>query len=430
MKKYYFILAALFCVNVGFAENPVVIYNGEDVNVQWGDLASTVQNDLANPDKTGINTSDFCVAIQRTGTDTENGGKPWSGGAIWNELDIDPYLYNRLSLMVLKSVEGPVSLELQKANDQEPKETIWADYTTPGLWQKLVFEVNCRSEQIQSILVKIHDTDAEFTPDPQMMYWDNLEAYYESNYPVENQVMMLYNGEDVDSYWGDLASTVARGVENPDKTGINTSDHCVSIMRNKSETDAGGQPWSGGALWGCEKMRISPSAYNRLSVMVKKSVEGPVKLELQKEGMENEFVTADYSADHLNEWQQLVFDISSRTEEIHKILIQPHATNDGLTENDITVYWDNFTAFYSNSGTTGMFRNDAVGKVSVYVDMQNQIVIHGEQIYGETVLVYNMLGQLLINRKLAGNSLVIDNTLQSGTYLVRIGNEAVKVYLK
>ncbi len=406
MKKFYLIALVCMLGSFTFAKSQsIVVYDGEELSPIWENLVSSVTNNVDNPDKSGINTSDKCASMVRRGNnvfvedyDGREGKETWSGGRLYG-LNFSPYYFNRISIMVKKSINGRVKIELQRATGEdgrgeEDKEGIDAveHYTGNGTWQQLVFKVNCRDADINNFLIFLHD-EAVSDDFEDTMYWDNLVFYYEPNFPVNKGVMTLYNGEDVDTWWHDLASTLNRKVENPDKAGVNKSDYCVSIVRNNSGTDAGGHDFSGGALWGCEKVRIDPAEFDKLSIMVKKPVTGNVTLELQRDGVDNQFVSAWYSEDNLNEWQKLDFDISSRMEEIHKILVRPHDTNDGLTSEGILMYWDNLIAYDSDELSS------------------NYTVTFNDKEIKES-LIYSITGSFI------GKNTAI-NTLQKGIYIIK-----------
>lgn len=165
-----------YTVTVHLGRPVLVIYNGEDIKPAWEKIAAKEVLYVDNPKKEGLNTSDKCVAIYRTNEDTDDGGKAWSGAALWNDngVDIDPKEYGKIAVMVLKEVEGDVQLELQSAGEQN-KTYHKMPYTTPGQWQRLEFDISERAEVVNSILIAPHNTDdRDFTP--QNMYWDQIEA--------------------------------------------------------------------------------------------------------------------------------------------------------------------------------------------------------------------------------------------------------------
>lgn len=171
-------------VILGEKPKPIlVIYNGETVSPTWASLAGSVNNGYANPKTDGINTSSTCVSMMRTKAASDDGGRPWSGGALWNEnkVNIDPAIYGKFTLMVLKTVAGDVQLEIQ-SNGEQNKDWLKASYSADALgqWQELTFNIPAgRTAVINNILVAPHVIDAVNDPNfsSQMMYWDQLRAH-------------------------------------------------------------------------------------------------------------------------------------------------------------------------------------------------------------------------------------------------------------
>lgn len=155
----------------------LVLYNGENIAPVWDNIAATVNNGVANPITNGINNTSTCASIVRKSIDGDDGGKPWSGGAIWNayKVNIDPAIYNKFSVMVLKESTGTVQLEIQNA-DGSTKDWLKAEYTTIGKWQELTFDIpSGRTAFINNVLIAPHCQDA--LDHTQTIYWDELRAY-------------------------------------------------------------------------------------------------------------------------------------------------------------------------------------------------------------------------------------------------------------
>lgn len=173
-------------VTVILGEKPkpiIVIYNGENVSPIWASIASTINNGYINPKTNGINPTPNCISILRKKEATDDGGRPWSGGALWNEnkVNIDPAVYGSFTLMVLKQNAGNVQLEIQSDGEQN-KDWLKATYsdTALGEWQKLTFVIPAgRTAVINNILVAPHEADTNNDPNftTQMMYWDELQAH-------------------------------------------------------------------------------------------------------------------------------------------------------------------------------------------------------------------------------------------------------------
>jgi len=123
---------------------PTVIYNGNEkigsptapgffADGYWspnGDLSDILQNSpFPNLFKTGINTSDNVMRFIRA-----KDGRSWCGLGIGGQ-NINVASTPEFSVMINKPVSGKVGMKLEGAGSQE----IYADYTTPGQWEKLTF---------------------------------------------------------------------------------------------------------------------------------------------------------------------------------------------------------------------------------------------------------------------------------------------------
>ncbi len=172
----------IYEVTVKLGQPILTIYNGEDINPIWASIASTINNSYSNPKTDGINSSSTCVAIMRNKTASDDGGRAWSGGALWtnNKVNIDPTVYGQLKLMVLKEIAGDVQVEIQSDGETE-KGWLRAEYSGDALgeWQELTFNIpDDRTAIINNILVAPHVIDVADDPNfsSHMMYWDDLRA--------------------------------------------------------------------------------------------------------------------------------------------------------------------------------------------------------------------------------------------------------------
>lgn len=175
----------VYTVTVLIGEEPkpeIIIFNGEEVSPTWGNLAASVESPYTNPQTDGVNNSPSCASMIKNGEDTDSGGKPWSGGALWNnnKVEIDPNYYGSFSLMVLKEVAGDVQIEIQTDGEQNKDWLkVWYSEENLGKWQKLIFKIpEERTAIINNILVAPHCHDAgkpvPFTT--HRVYWDELIA--------------------------------------------------------------------------------------------------------------------------------------------------------------------------------------------------------------------------------------------------------------
>lgn len=79
---------------------------------------------------------------------------------------------------------------------------------------------------------------------------------------------------------------------------------------------------------------------------------------------------------------------------------------------------------------TGPTTGDAVNQINktkVYVNANGQITIDGNEI---SAIIYNMMGQKLIEQPIIGNLTVINKQLNAGVYLVKTGSKTTKVTVR
>lgn len=167
-----------YTVTVDYGKPDLIIYDGESVSPTWDKITvSSIDSKYSNPIKTGINDSEYCVSITRKKENGGDDGETWSGGVLSN-LSIDPTVYNKFSLMILKETAGDVQIEIQE-NGEKNKDYMKVYYTTPGEWQELTFNIPTdRTAIINKVLVAPHvqDTAEDNNFHTQRVYWDNLKA--------------------------------------------------------------------------------------------------------------------------------------------------------------------------------------------------------------------------------------------------------------
>ena len=121
----------------------------------------------------------------------------------------------------------------------------------------------------------------------------------------------LWDGEDKNAaFWADRCAP--KIVDNPTKEGINTSDKCAQFRITGNE-------WNTGCIVlglnqeVCGEDGLDVSQCKRLSIMIKKSTNSVVKVELANGGAKYwKHIASNYTGN--GEWQKLVFDFSVHSE--------------------------------------------------------------------------------------------------------------------
>jgi hypothetical protein len=167
MKKT--ILLSLFCVAfLALNAQTMVISNGEDTGINWWQAGSTGIEYVDWHPKTG-NPSAKAMTIWISPT-----SDAWSGGGLGG-LNIDVKVYKTISVLVYKNVTGTVRLELQ---DGGPNQFVSANYTTPGVWQKLEFAIPAGMGKITTLLIApfIDYNLSTIVGEQSRCFWDDVVA--------------------------------------------------------------------------------------------------------------------------------------------------------------------------------------------------------------------------------------------------------------
>jgi len=167
MKKT--ILLSLFCFAfLALNAQTMVISNGEDIGINWWQAGSTNIEYVDWHPKEG-NPSAKAMTIWISPT-----SDAWSGGGL-SGLNIDVTVYKTISVLVYKNVSGTVRLELQ---DGGPNQLVSANYTTPGVWQKLEFAIPAGMGNITTLLIApFIDYDlSTIVGEQSRCFWDDVVA--------------------------------------------------------------------------------------------------------------------------------------------------------------------------------------------------------------------------------------------------------------
>lgn len=415
MKKTFLLIAALVATSTISAQDDLVIYGDETTGIEWQNFAGpTNVQEVENPSADAINSTGKCLSILRpkeTGGSDEIGW-PWEG-ALSESFNVPNIMeYNTVTMLVKKPNPGKVCLELQSLTGGSGM--IYADYlATDNSWQKLTFPVinvaGLGETGLTKILIEIHREIENSNDDFEdcVMYADEITLH-------KAMPGFYFNGADkISGGWlpfpSDEFSKKAMIVDNPDKAGINKTDKCLWIKREKAD-----ELFSGAINRNFKVNNLNEFKY--FTMMVKKSVAGPVSLEIQSPGeVKKQVLTAQYT--EVGQWQELHFDIPQTVlegEPLQIIILQAHAVDtkeDATFTEPIDIYIDEL---YLSDGTTTI----SASRLNVAEIVRSEL--------------YNVNGVLITVCE--GDINVGSVNLENGIYLIRqidaTGKVAVKKIIK
>lgn len=410
MKKTLLLIAALAATATISAQDDLVIYGDETKGIEWHNFAGpTNAMEVDNPAPDAVNSTGKCLSMLRpkeTGGSDEIGW-PWEG-ALSESFNVPNITeYNTITMLVKKPNPGKVCLELQSPTGGSGM--IYADYlATDDSWQKLTFPIinvaGLGSTGLTKILIEIHREIENNNDDFEdcIMYADEITLH-------KAMPGFYFNGEDkIAGGWlpfpGDEFSKKAMIVDNPDKTGVNKTEKCLWIKREKMD-----ELFSGVINRNFKVNNLNEFKY--FAMMVNKSVAGPVSLEIQSPGeVKKQVLTAQYT--EVGQWQELHFELPQNVlegEPLQIIILQAHAVDTKEDEtfiDPIDIYVDEL---YLSDGTTTISASE----------LNATEIIRSE--------LYNTNGLLITSW---GAENVLPENLEKGIYLVRQIDATGKVVVK
>lgn len=290
--------ASLPTLPVSFEESSIdwsTVFTGFD----GGDLAR-----IANPDPTGINTSGFVARM------VKGAGQPW-GGAFFPLADpIDLSRSTEFTLKVWSPRAGArLTFKIENAENGaiafEQERTI----EVANAWTTLTYDLSAanRTQSYQKIVLIFDngttgDASANFT-----FFVDDIAQGTTPPPPVARPIMPI-SFEDSTIDWATIftgfeGADLSR-IENPDRSGINTSAHVARMVKGA------GQPWAGAFFPLGQPVDLNTSSVFRVKVW---SPRAGATLLFK---LENEFNSAiafeqERTITVANRWVELTFDFSA-----------------------------------------------------------------------------------------------------------------------
>lgn len=170
MKKNVLLIGLLLIfTSVGFAQTRTY-FNFEDVLIEgvFGWTGATWDGVVANPSKTGINTSEN-VGLTKSGT------AKFSGVAYYADTTINLIGAQVFTIDVYSAEAGFIKLKLEKKGDNSVNVVSEQEYSTPGVWQNLTFDYGTSgTNDTYSKIVFI--VDSKNAIEGKEWYLDNLKG--------------------------------------------------------------------------------------------------------------------------------------------------------------------------------------------------------------------------------------------------------------
>jgi hypothetical protein len=287
----------------------------------WGSTGGIYP--VLNPFKeTGINTSNTALKMI-TVSAPEEGAKIIVPG-------LDFTSNNSISLKVYSPSPtfGIVQLRLEGPN--VPVIMSGYQYTTPGHWQLLTFDLtDAKANPTSYNLIAIRPDYGGSTPDIQW-YFDDFTIDNTSITPFDGDI--LANFESVERVFEQVNTNGTEQTANPLKSGINTTDHVVKVLSSSSTDEF---------IRDLRERNLDFSSKNAISIDVLSSKTGMMHLKLEKYGTAYPPFDAHCQYTERNQWQKLTFDLTGAPANVYNSISV--FSDIGNTATNIPWYLDEFT---------------------------------------------------------------------------------------
>jgi PKD repeat protein/photosystem II stability/assembly factor-like uncharacterized protein len=345
------------------------IENFESIKMNiFGQGSTGTVSVIPNPDPTGINTSAYVGKMVRA-----KDGDLWQGWYCYLPGDSADAASNRyvhikiwktrLSRTCFKMESGTVANTGDVFSTEEDNNL--------NQWFEVVFDFSEHAGKFNTIvLIPDFPPDIVGLADDIELYWDDI---YLNDDPTVGSapVQMLEDYEPIalNLMYNDPATDSSKMtvVPNPYQNGLDLSSYVCKFQRDKD-----GSPWGG--FWSALATPVDVTGNKFVHVKVWKPRISPVKFKLEGGASGTLEIESTYPQTKTNEWEDMVFDFSSKTGTYPIIAFMPDFIDPVNLAADETIYFDDIVV---NSDPLPMNPPEQV----INVDMSGAGLTEGEQVF-------------------------------------------------
>jgi len=427
MKKFTQLFLLLIS-SLGFSQSLPLDFESATTTYSFTDFDGGVATKISNPQISGINTSDTVIQM------VKGPGTIWAGSKITMATPIDFSTERIFKVKVFSPVAGR-RLLLKFEGSGPFFEKLSAPITTANQWEELIFDfTNEAVNNLNNQIVFMFDfgTQGDGGPNSTYLFDDVTQSLGTTPILIFPVLPMDFESTIVSYPFVNFAGGETSVIPNPHISGINTSATVARMIKNPGEVYGGSVIQMAG-----------PIDFSSTTKIVKVKVWSPIagkKLLLKFEGSPVDFDNGAFETEatvtNANVWEELIFDYNSPT------LFPPVNNNDnkivfffdfgtqGDGSTNSTYYFDDIT--FSDALSIPSFNSS---KVKIYPNpISNQMTIES-YIEIKKVLIYNLIGQEVINCQPTSDSVTIQtNGIESGVYIAKSimvdGSESILKFIK
>ncbi|GAB4246046.1 MAG: hypothetical protein Kow0027_06890 [Saprospiraceae bacterium] len=317
MKRILLILIACFAFSWTHAQVLYEDFEGGTADLPWVGINGTYDGVVANPDATGINTSDFVGAF----TTDPNSDFPFVIADLPMPADMAA---NGVLKLKIWSPVAPSKCLLKFEGSGAPVEQ-FRDITVANQWVEYTFDLTAGASNptgLTKVLVSFHS----FLPGvEETFYWDDLQA-------VPNTACYETFDDPSDLTWNAFDGVLNTPVANPGPNSVNSSAMCAEYTKSNMHAYS--------LLLAESATPFDLSVFNQFKLQVYATAPTQVLLKLEGPGGA---IEKTKNIGLANAWQEYTFDFSDAAgmTDLNKVII---FFDPGVEESGDTYYFDNLCA--------------------------------------------------------------------------------------
>ena len=274
-----------------------ITFENDLVNYSFVDFGNAFATKIDNPDASGINTSATVAQVEKIA-----GAETWAGTLMQLAAPLDFTNGTEVRAKIWSPIAGATILfKLENADDTSILYEVEATTTTANAWEELSFDISGAdtSQPFRNVVLFM---DFGNVGDGSIFYFDDIRQVSSEpvlDFPID------FESDAIDYAFVDFGNAFSTRIQNPDVSGINTSNYVAQY-----EKVAGAETWAGSFLTLHDAINFNQGTTFKLKVW--SPMQGAVvlmKFEHPTDGgivHEVQAATTTSSA-----WEELTFDFSS-----------------------------------------------------------------------------------------------------------------------
>ena len=429
MKKIT-LITLLFSV-FGFSQNGPIDFETGGNGATW--TWNVFENDsnpalefVANPNSAGNSTS---TVAKFTALQT---GNPWAGcesahGSPLGTFDLSSS-NAIIKIWVYKPVISDVGIKLVTPTGGAQPEKKVAN-TLINQWEELTFDftnyIGLGETTGLDQIVVFPDYNLSGRTQNNICYFDQITFSAATPAPTGPELPLTFESSTLTYTFTDFGGAITTKVANPDATGGNTS---ATVARTvKGASGAPSETWAGSFIELGSPIDFSNSQIIKIKTW---SPQAGITVRLKLENLANGaiFVEQDATTTVANAWEELTFTFAGivNANNYQKVVV---FFDFGTAQSGTTYYFDD--VILETTANTSLFN---FSKIKLYPNPANNVLNIQAGSNVQSVSVYNILGQEVLNRTLNNTTATIDiSSLNIGVYVIKAlidGNVVSSKFIK